>query len=140
MAKYGCPTFITIVRELHGGMQARVQDGGESSEPFSVSNGVKQGYVLAPTLLSLVFSDMLTDAFKGVDIGIGTRWRFGGSVFNLRRLQEKIKVQSETINDLMFANYCTLRAIFEASMHHSVDRFYDSCHSFVLTISRKRSK
>lgn len=46
MAKYGCPTkFITIVRQLHYGMQARVQDGSESSEPFSVSNGVKQGCV-----------------------------------------------------------------------------------------------
>ena len=41
----------------------RVQGGGESSEPVSVSNGVKQGYVLAPTLFSLMFSAMLIDTF-----------------------------------------------------------------------------
>ena len=66
MAKYGCPEkFITIVRQLHDGMLARVQDSGESSDPFPVSNGVKQGCVLAPTLFSLMFSAMLTDAFAG---------------------------------------------------------------------------
>lgn len=81
-------------------MRARVQDGSESSEPFSVSNGVKQGCVLAPTLFSLTFSAMLTDAFDGTDTGIGIKWRFDGSVFNLRRLQAKTKVQSDTINDL----------------------------------------
>ena len=43
------------------GMQARVQDGGESSEPFSVSNGVKQGCFFAPTLFNLMFSAMLID-------------------------------------------------------------------------------
>lgn len=38
---------------------------GESSEPFSVSNIVKQDCVLAPTLFSFMFSAMLTDAFDG---------------------------------------------------------------------------
>ena len=117
MEKYGCPTkFITIVQQLNGGVQARVQDDGESSEPFSVSNGVKQRCVLAPTLFSLMFSAMLTDAFKVMDIGIGIRWRFDGSIFNLRRLQAKTKVQSDTINDLLFAHDCALNATPEANM------------------------
>ena len=90
MAKYGCPPkFITIVRLLHDGMMARVQDDGNSSEPFLVSNGVKQGCVLAPTLFSLMFSAMLTDAFADTDIGSGIRHRMDGSVFNLRRLKAK---------------------------------------------------
>ena len=34
MAKYGCPRkFIAIVRQLHDGMLARVQDNGETSDP-----------------------------------------------------------------------------------------------------------
>lgn len=141
MAKYGCPTkFITIVRQLHNGMQARVQDGGESSEPFSVSNGVKQGCVLAPTLFSLMFSAMLTDAFAGTDIGIGIRWRFDGSVFNLRRLQAKTKVQSDTINDFLFADDCALNATSEANMQHGVDKFSDACDNFGLTISIKKTE
>ena len=57
MAKYGClQKFMAIVRQLHGSMLARVQDNGETTAPFSVSNAVKQGCVLAPTLFSLIFS------------------------------------------------------------------------------------
>ena len=35
MAKFGCPPrFIATVRQFHDAMQARVQNGGEYSEPF----------------------------------------------------------------------------------------------------------
>ena len=43
MAKFGClPRFIAMVRQFHDGMQTRVQNDGEFSEPFAVTNGVKQ--------------------------------------------------------------------------------------------------
>ena len=49
MAKFGCPTkFIAMVRQFHDGMfamLARVQNDGEFSDPFPVTNGVKQGCV-----------------------------------------------------------------------------------------------
>ena len=45
MAKFGCPAkFIAIVRQFHDGMLARVQNDGEFSDPFPVTNGVKQGF------------------------------------------------------------------------------------------------
>ena len=53
---------------------------------------------------------MLTDAFADTDTGIGIRWRFDGSVFNLRRLLAKTKVQTDTIND------CALNTTSEPSM------------------------
>ena len=38
MAKFGCPDkFIALVRSFHDGMQVRVQDDGESSEPILVT-------------------------------------------------------------------------------------------------------
>lgn len=83
MAKYGCPTkLFTIIRQLRDGTQARFEDGKESSEPFSVSNEVKQGCV----------STMLAGARDGTDTGIGIKWRFDGSVFSFRQLQAKTKV------------------------------------------------
>ena len=64
MAKFGCPTkFIAIVRQFHDGMLARVQSDGKFSNPFPVTNDVKQGRILAPTLFSMMFSAMLTAAF-----------------------------------------------------------------------------
>nr|VZI47341.1 unnamed protein product [Spirometra erinaceieuropaei] len=63
MQKFGCPErFTQMVRQLHDGMMARVTDNGAVSEAFAVTNGVKQGCVLAPTLFSLMFSAMLMDA------------------------------------------------------------------------------
>ena len=77
--------FIAIVRQLHDGILATVQDNGVISEPFPVCNGGKQGRVLAPTLFTLMFSAMLTDAFRDPDIGIGT----DGSFISLRGSKQK---------------------------------------------------
>ena len=49
LRKYGCPEkFTTMIEALHTGMMVNVSVGGEVSESFSVTNGVKQGCVLAP--------------------------------------------------------------------------------------------
>ena len=91
MATFGCPTkFIAMVRQFHDGKLARVQNDGEFSDPLPVTNGVKQGCILAPTLFSMMFSAMLTAAFQDDDSGIPIRYRFDGKLFNLRRLQAKV--------------------------------------------------
>ena len=105
MAKFGCPpTYIALVRQFHDGMQARVQNDGEYSEPFPVTNGVKQGCVMAPTLFSKMCSAMLTDAFQDVDAGFPIKYRFDGKLLNLRRLQAKSKVQTDVVDKLLYAN------------------------------------
>ena len=58
--QYGCPeNFTTMIEALHTGMMANVSVGGEVSEPFIVTNGVKQGCVLVPTLFCNFLSAML---------------------------------------------------------------------------------
>ena len=74
MAKFGCPPrFIALVRQFHGGMQARVQNDGEFSGTFEVTDGVKQCCVMAPTLFSMMFSAMLMNAFQDSDTGFPIR-------------------------------------------------------------------
>ncbi|XP_035658037.1 uncharacterized protein LOC118403431 [Branchiostoma floridae] len=141
LAKYGCPMkFINLVRQFHDGMQAHVRDSDALSDPFPVTNGVKQGCVLAPTLFSIMFTAMLTDAFSGGDVGIGIRHRTDGKVFNLRRLQAKTKVKTDIVRDLLFADDCALNAGSEPSMQHSVDNFSNGCNNFGLTISTKKTE
>ena len=37
MTKFGCPpSFISVVRQFHDDIQARVQNDGEFSEPFQI--------------------------------------------------------------------------------------------------------
>ena len=64
-----------MVRLFLEGMQPRVQDNDEVSEPFPVSNGIKQGCVLAPTLFRLMFSAMLNDAFCAERVGVNISYR-----------------------------------------------------------------
>ena len=71
-----------------------------SSVLINVTNGVKQCSVLAPTLFSMMFSVMLTDAFQDGNNGI--RYRFDGKFFKLRRLQAKSKVQPEVLDEFLF--------------------------------------
>ena len=141
MAKFGCPPkFVSVVRQLHDGMLARVQENGEFSESFEVTNGVKQGCVLAPTLFSMMFSAMLTDAFEDANVGVGIRYRTDGSIFNLRGLQAKTKTSSSVINDLLFADDCALNANSRDEMQRSVDLFSKACDNFGLTISTKKTE
>ena len=71
LEKIGCTSkFIRVVRSFHDGMMAEVIDNGDMSEKFGVSNGTKQGCVLAPLLFSIFFALMLMVAFKDCDTGV----------------------------------------------------------------------
>ena len=141
MAKFGCPAkFIAMVRQFHDGMLAMVQNDGEFSDPFPVTNGVKKGCVLASTLFSMMFSAMLTDAFKDGDNVIPIRYRFDGKSFNLRRLQAKSKVQTEVPDEFLFADDMTKGAPTEEKMQKKVDQVFYSCDSYDLTINIKKTE
>ena len=141
MAKFGCPQkLITMVRQFHDGMMASVQDQSASSASFSVTNGVKQGCVLAPTLFSMMFSAMLQHAFTDDSNGIKYNCRFDGGLFNLRRLQAKTKIQTRTVCELLFADDSALAAGSEADMQHTVNLFSSACDNFGLTISTKKTE
>ena len=60
LAKVGCPdTFVDVIRSFHDGMMAKVQDQVKESDAFTVSNGTKQGCVMASMLFLIIFSIML---------------------------------------------------------------------------------
>ena len=84
--------------------------------------------VLASTLFSMMFSAMLTDAFQDGDNGIPIRYRFDGKLFNLRRLQAKSKVQTEVLDEFLFADDMAKGAPTEEKMQKGVDQVSDSCY------------
>ena len=87
-----------------------------------------------------MFSAMLTDAFQDGDHGIPIRYRFDGKLFNLRRLQAKSKVQTEVLDEFLFADELAKGAPTEEKMQKGVDQISDSCDSYDLTISIKKTK
>ncbi|XP_068715197.1 uncharacterized protein [Montipora foliosa] len=130
-----------MVQQFHNGMKASVQDDSEYSQPFPVTYGVKQGCVLAPALFSMMFSAMLTDAFRDGDVGVGFRHhRTDGKHFNARRLLAKTKVHEVPARDFFFADDCALNASTQFDMQGSMDLFFQACNDFGLTISTTKTE
>ena len=105
-----------------------------------MTNGAKQGCVPAQTLFSMMFSAMLSAAFQDGDNGIPIRYRFDGKLFNLRRLQAKSKVQTEMLDEFLFGDDMAKGAPTEKKMQKGVDQVSDSCDSYGLTISIKKTE
>ncbi|BHF60961.1 hypothetical protein SprV_0100393100 [Sparganum proliferum] len=140
MQKFGCPErFILMVRQLHDGMMARVTDNGAVSEAFAVTNGVKQGCVLAPTLFSLMFSAMLMDAYRAESPGIRIAYRTDGHLLNQRRMHFQSRVSTTTVHELIVADDCVLNTTSEEEMQRSVDLFSAACANFGLVINTQKT-
>ncbi|XP_055998155.1 uncharacterized protein LOC130047376 [Ostrea edulis] len=132
MEKFGCPSkFVTFVRQFHDGMIVKVLGDGDESEASPVTNSVKQGCILAPTLFNRMFSAMLNDAFQDCEDGTDRR------IFNLLRLQAVTKG-----GKLLSGIFCLLMIVpsmqAQQMMQHEMDCFSRACDSFGLTISTKK--
>nr|VZI47182.1 unnamed protein product [Spirometra erinaceieuropaei] len=140
MQKFGCPErFTQMVRQLHDGMMARVTDNGAVSEAFAVTNGVKQGCVLAPALFSLMFSAMLMDAYRDQRPGIRIAYRTDGHLLNQRRMNFQSRVSTATVNKLLFADDCALNTTSEEEMQRSMDLLSAACDKFGLVINTQKT-
>lgn len=69
-----------------------------------VNHGVKQGCVLAPTLLSLYLTAMLETKNEGLNRGAFIRTRTDGKLFNLARLRAHTKILEMCIRELLYAD------------------------------------
>ena len=140
LTRLGCsPKFLTILRQLLEGQHGQVKHNGPLSGSFPISNGVKQGCVLAPTLFSIFFSIMLREAKEDLPDGVYIRFRTEG-LFNLRRLLARTKTIEELITELLFADDCAFLAHAEEALQHIVNRFSDAAKNFGFTISLKKTE
>nr|VZI13316.1 unnamed protein product [Spirometra erinaceieuropaei] len=138
MHKFGCPErFTQMVRQLHDGMMARVTGNGAVSEAFAVTNGVKQGCVLAPTLFSLMFSAMLMDVYRDEHPRIRIAYRTDGHLLNNRRMNFQSRVSTATVHEL--AGDCALNTTSEKEMQRSMDLFSAACENFGLVINTQKT-
>ena len=107
LRKYGCPEkFTTMIEALHTGMMANVSVGGEVSESFSVTNGVKQGCVLAPTLFSIFLSAMLDEAFQDMWNDVSIQSRQSADLFNVAHFRAKTKTTRLFADDSALVALC----------------------------------
>ena len=109
-----------------------------SLNPVEVTNGVKQGCVMAPTLLSMMFSAMLIDVFQDYDTSFTIRYCFDG--INLRRLQAKTKAQTDVLDELHYADDIDKNDSSDAKTQKAMDQVSQPCDNYDLTISTKKTE
>ncbi|XP_016368572.1 RNA-directed DNA polymerase from mobile element jockey-like [Sinocyclocheilus rhinocerous] len=141
LLKIGCPPRLhSLIRSFHDDMKATIQYQDSISEPFYVKSGVKQGCVLAPTLFGICFSMLLKHAFGTATEGVYLHTRSDGRLFNLARLKAKTKVHKAIIRDLLFADDAAIISHTEQQLQRLMDRFFQACDEFGLTISLQKTK
>ena len=79
-----------MIESLHTGMMVNVRNGGEVSDTFAITNGVKQGCVLAPTLFSIFLSAMLEEAIKDMRDGIYIQSRQNADLFTVAHFSTSV--------------------------------------------------
>nr|VZH94441.1 unnamed protein product [Spirometra erinaceieuropaei] len=114
-------------------MVARVTDNGAVSKEFAVTNGVKQGCVIAPTLFTLVFSIMLMVAYRDVRSGIHIAYRTDGHLLNQRQMHFQSRVSTTTADD------CALDETTGGDMQRSMDPLYAASDNFGLVINTENA-
>ena len=87
------PSLFNIVKFFHTNIKATVQYDGNVSESFTIKSGLKQGYVLAPTLFEIFFYTILKRTFCLSTVRVKLHTRSDGQLFNPARLKAKSKVK-----------------------------------------------
>ncbi|VDL99717.1 unnamed protein product [Schistocephalus solidus] len=117
MQKVKCLDIFTHrVHQLHNWLGARVTDNERASEAFAVTNGMKQGCVLAPTVFGLMLSVLLMKAYHDECPGIRITYRIYGHLLNSRYMQARTHVSTTTVHDLLFADECVPNTATEEHM------------------------
>ncbi|BHF71992.1 hypothetical protein SprV_0401505500 [Sparganum proliferum] len=124
MRKSGCTErFAQMECQIHDGLTVRVTDNGAVSEAFAVTDGVKQGCVLAPTLFSLIFPVMPMNVYRDERLEIRIAYRTDGQLLNRRRMHFLSRIFTTTVQELLFANNCTLNATMDGDVQESMNLF-----------------
>ena len=131
LRKYGCPErFRTMIEALHTGLMANGSVEGEVSESFSITNGVKQGCVLAPTHFSIFLSAMLDETFRDMGDGVYIQSRQSVDLFNVAHFRAKTNTIRIQMRELLFGYDSALVAHSAGEMQKIADAFSDASKKY----------
>lgn len=127
------------MKQFHEGMAGRVSTDGDPADPFPLTNGVKQGCVLAPSLFGLFFAALLEEALHGFSNGVFVCF-CTDKLFSLSHPQANTKVTEELVQELPYAADCASMAYSKAALQDLTNFFAVAAHNFGLIISQMQIK
>ena len=121
-----------MIEALHTGMMANASVGGEVSESFSVTNGVKHGCVLAPS--------NARRGFPRHGDGVYIPSRQSADLFNVADFRAKTKTTRILMRELLFADDSALVANSAEETQKIVDAFSYASKKFGLKINIQKTE
>ncbi|BHF60354.1 hypothetical protein SprV_0100331800 [Sparganum proliferum] len=114
-------------------------DNGAASEVLSVTNVMKHGCVLPPTLFSPMFSAVPMDTYRDEHPGIRIVYRTDSHLLNHRRTHFQSRVSTATVYELLFADDCVLNTTSKGDTKRSMDLFAAAFEDFGLIINTEKT-
>ncbi|CAH1250247.1 Hypp8829 [Branchiostoma lanceolatum] len=140
LRRFGCSNHFTdLVQALHDGMTGRVVAKNTISDPFSITTGLKQGCVLAPTLFSLYLGAMIHE-LPDTASGIQLRCRMDGGLFNTGRLRARRLSTVINVRELQYADDNATPVDTVDALHTAVSAFDGTYSRFGLTSNVGKTK
>ena len=141
LGKCECPSkLIKLVKTLHDEMQVHVAQANYIFKEIQVTSDVKQGGVLAPTLLSFYRTAMLAVAFDGVGKSIYIQTHTNPDLFNVTLFRPKTRTTQILVREMLFAGDSTIVAHSVGDIQSLVDRIARAASQFGLKINIKKTE
>lgn len=133
------PTMLDVIRSLHDGMIAKVRVNGDLTDDISVTNGLRQGCTLAPTLFTLYFSVVVNHwRAQCPEAGVSVLYKIGRRLVGDRTA--KSRLSTVTATESQFADDAALYATTRANFEHMTAQFIACARQWGLTVSIQKTK
>ena len=129
-----------MTESMHTGMMVNVRNGGEVSDTYAITNGVKQGCVLTLTLFSMFLSALLEEAFRDLGDGIYIQLCQNADLFTVAHFRAKTKNTNIFVRQLLFADDSALITHSADEIQRIVDAFANASSKFGLKINIKKTE
>ena len=141
LGKCECPSkFINLVKALHDKMQVHVPQGTYIFKEFAVTNDVKHGSMLSPTLFALYRTAMLEVAFDSVGNSIYIQTHTNADLFNVALFRAKTRTTQILVREMLFAGDNAIAAHSVGDIQSLVDRIARAASQFGLKINIKKTE
>ena len=132
--------FIQIIWFFYDGMIGLILSSSDNWTPFDISNGMKQGCVLASLLFNLILTCVLNHALHDSTSDIYLRDKLYGSLFDLTWWNARKGYLGDSSCWLCLLMNVLLWHTWEYKLPTIVSRFAEASHLFGLTISLSQTE
>lgn len=142
MLKFGCPEkLVNIIKNLHEDNIAKVITSQGLTGGFGITNGVRQGCVLAPLLFNVFMTAFLLRLDRTLqDRGIEYRYRFDKGLHNLSRLKAQKNVRQRVLTELQYADDLVILANTPEEAQRMMDTFANVYASLGMEVNTNKTK